>query len=467
MTNHFRPLSQPFIATIVLAITGITVAESWLLSPEGVRIDLQWANHVLLAAALVAGLLLAKQYPVHIRYITKIEMGTVPLFLTAALFPPGVAPGIAFAGIMLAEASWRKHSGLYLTDMLTQAGRMSLAVFLASALTHISVHHLVVHGLLLAGAATAMWTADLLSTPLLIVPITGERPTRIVREVVIGVGLPEAGQYLLALLGVGLAGIDPWATTLLILPIALLYKVSKRAKELHESTRLFLENLADSVDSRDPFTHEHSKRVTVWTQELLRELGVVNQEAHLITTAARLHDIGKISLPDEILHKHGQLSPDEWAVMEQHPVIGADTLTRSTGGSVPGAGGSVPGAGGSVPGAGGSVPGAFAKSFARGAAIVRGHHERWDGKGYPDRLAGPDIPFGARVIAVVDSFDAMTSDRPYRKGMSWERAAGILSAGRGTQWDPEVVSAFLRVLAPRLADKQVGEGAGELLVVSR
>ena len=245
-----------------------------------------------------------------------------------------------------------------------------------------------------------------------------------------GVGLPEAGQYGLALIGVALAAIDPWATTLLILPIGLLYRTSKRARELHESTRLFLENLADSVDSRDPYTHEHSKRVTTWTQELLRELGVVNQEAHLITTAARVHDIGKISLPDEILHKHGRLTPDEWAVMEQHPVIGADTLTKQP---------------------------AFAKSFARGAAIVRSHHERWDGRGYPDRLAGADIPFGARIVAVADSFDAMTNDRPYRKGMTWERAAGILSAGRGTQWDPEVVSAFLRILVLRLEAARLRE----------
>jgi HD-GYP domain-containing protein (c-di-GMP phosphodiesterase class II) len=377
----------------------------------------------------------------------------VPLFLIAALFPPGIAPAITFAGIMLAELTWRKHSGLYLTDMLTQAGRLSIVVFLASVVTHVPVHHLVLHGLVLVGAAVLMWAADLLTSPVLITPITGERPVRIVREVVTGVGLPEAGQYFLALVGVTLAGVDPWATTLLILPIALLYKVSKRARELHENTRIFLENLADRVDARDPFTQEHSKRVMAWTQDLLRELGVVNQEAHLITTAARLHDIGKISLPDEILHKHGALTPEEWAVMEQHPVVGADMLGRSTGGSVPGAGGTVPG---------GSVPGAFAKSFARGAAIVRSHHERWDGKGYPDRLAGPDIPFGARVIAVVDSFDAMTSDRPYRKGMTWERAAGILSAGRGTQWDPAVVTAFLRILAPRIEEARVREAAPAL-----
>src|SRR5947209_9542417 len=143
--------SQPLVATVVLAVAAAVVAESWLLGAEPVRIDLYWANRALLAAALIAGLLLAKQYPVHIRYITKIEMGTVPLFLIAALFPPGVAPVIAFAGIMLAEMSWRKHTGLYLTDMLTQAGRMSVAVFLASVPLHVPVHHHVLHGLLFVG----------------------------------------------------------------------------------------------------------------------------------------------------------------------------------------------------------------------------------------------------------------------------------------------------------------------------
>jgi putative two-component system response regulator len=128
-----------------------------------------------------------------------------------------------------------------------------------------------------------------------------------------------------------------------------------------------------------------------------------------------LHDIGKIALPDSILHKHDPLTEEERKQLEMHPGIGADMFARY-------------------------------KGFARGAAIVRGHHERWDGMGYPDGLARSDIPFGARVIAVTDSFDAMTSDRPYRRGMSVDQAVVLLRRGRGTQWDPHLVDAFTHLV---------------------
>jgi HD-GYP domain-containing protein (c-di-GMP phosphodiesterase class II) len=144
-------------------------------------------------------------------------------------------------------------------------------------------------------------------------------------------------------------------------------------------------------------------------------LQVAGPEAELIATAARLHDIGKISLPDAILHKHESLTPDEWAIMEQHPVIGADMVSKYP-------------------------------AFARGASIIRHHHEHLDGTGYPDRVAGTAIPFGARVLAVADSFDAMVSDRPYRAGMGTERACAILRAGRGQQWDSDVVDALMSIV---------------------
>jgi len=139
-------------------------------------------------------------------------------------------------------------------------------------------------------------------------------------------------------------------------------------------------------------------------------------EVDLILAAARVHDIGKIGVPDAILNKAGRLTEEERATMEQHPVRGAALLQRY-------------------------------RDFVRGVAVVRHHHERWDGTGYPDGLAGMDIPFGARVIAVADSYDAMTSDRPYRTGMPIPKAAAILREGRGAQWDATIVDAFLRTIA--------------------
>lgn len=141
--------------------------------------------------------------------------------------------------------------------------------------------------------------------------------------------------------------------------------------------------------------------------------------AAIVLIAARLHGLGKLGVPDLILHKTGPLTAEEWAVLRLHPAQGADLLR--------------------------DYPG-----FAHGAEVVRHHHENWDGSGYPLRLKGRDIPLGARIIAVIDSYDAMTSDRPYRPARGARVAAEILRQGRGTQWDPETVDALLRVIADEL-----------------
>jgi len=193
----------------------------------------------------------------------------------------------------------------------------------------------------------------------------------------------------------------------------------ERTKELHETTRQIVESMTDTVELRDPYTGGHSRRVTELTAGILREMGMHGSDVDLIVTAARVHDIGKIGMPDHVLLKDGNLTPEESAIMKSHPERGAELLKRYP-------------------------------DFAWGADIVRHHHERWDGAGYPHRRKGTEIPFGARVIAVADSFDAMTSDRPYRRGMTVQEAAAVLREGRGTQWDATLVDAFLRSIAPRL-----------------
>jgi putative nucleotidyltransferase with HDIG domain len=232
-------------------------------------------------------------------------------------------------------------------------------------------------------------------------------------------GVAEAAQYFLGFLGVLVAKEGDWALGLLFVPTALIYTASKRAKELHEGTRAMVEGMADTVDLRDPYTGGHSRRVTELTGAILRECGLVGPEVSLIVTAARAHDIGKIGIPDHILKKEGPLTAEERTTMEAHATWGADLLQRYPG-------------------------------FARGVDIVRHHHERWDGEGYPHKLKGTDIPFGARVLAVADSYDAMTSDRPYRRALTPDKAASILLNGRGKQWDPALVDALLRAIADRL-----------------
>jgi len=140
----------------------------------------------------------------------------------------------------------------------------------------------------------------------------------------------------------------------------------------------------------------------------------------MLRRGALLHDIGKIGVPDNILRKPAALSEAEWVTMRKHPEFGARIVA--------------------------GIP--FLEDVAR---IVRHHHERWDGRGYPDGLAGEDIPLGARIFAVADSFDAMTSDRPYRRAMTIDEARAEVARCRGTQFDPTVADAFARIGHERLA----------------
>jgi putative nucleotidyltransferase with HDIG domain len=171
-----------------------------------------------------------------------------------------------------------------------------------------------------------------------------------------------------------------------------------------------VETLATAIDAKDEVTHGHIRRVQLAAMGLARELGVKDTETlKAIEAAALLHDTGKIAIPEHILNKPGKLTPAEYDKL--HAPIGADILS--------------------------------AIDFPYPVVpIVRHHHENWDGTGYPDRIAGSDIPIGARILSVVDCFDALTSDRPYRKRMTDEEALAILHERRGTMYDPLVVDVF-------------------------
>jgi HD-GYP domain-containing protein (c-di-GMP phosphodiesterase class II) len=268
-------------------------------------------------------------------------------------------------------------------------------------------------------AAGVLYLGDTLTVALEISAITGERPSRVARMVVREGWLAEAMQYIAGLLGALVAREDAWAIILLLMPVVLVQRLLKLSAEMQDETRALLESMADAVDLRDPYTGGHSRRVTEYAAATLEALNLRGPEVELITAAARVHDIGKIAIPDRILNKPDRLTEEERAEMESHPQRGADFLARYA-------------------------------DFRRGVRIVLHHHERIDGNGYPLGLRGDDIPFGARLIAVADAFDAMTSDRPYRKGMSIAQAAGVLSQGSGTQWDSVIVAVFTNRVIPAL-----------------
>ena len=156
---------------------------------------------------------------------------------------------------------------------------------------------------------------------------------------------------------------------------------------------------------------------------MAQHLEVADSEAQMITLAGRLHDIGKTSIPDRILSKTEKLTQEEWAIIRTHPGTGAEVVS--------------------------SVP-----VLRPLAPVIRAHHERWDGQGYPDQLAGKAIPYGARMIAVVNAYMAMTVDRPYQKACSHDQALAELKRCAGTQFDPQMVDAMERLL---LSDQLMAE----------
>ncbi len=403
-------LPQPAVGLALAGCGVLSIGAAWARSGAlGISLS-TWALAVTLAGAVVA----AYYYPIHVRHQTKVVLVTVAYYLLAVLVPPPLAAAAAGLGALSGEVSRRRISGAYPSDIAGEVGRRILIVLIGAAVAHLGMGAVPSPPALL-GAAVALFVLDALSVSLVLAPVSGELPRQALVATVQETAAAEGMQYVVAVIGAVAATRYLWTLALLAVPCALVYVAFKSMKEMHDGTRQMLENMADTVDLRDPYTGGHSRRVAEYCAAILREMGLHGPEVDLIVTAARVHDIGKIGVPDAVLNKPGPLTPEERAVMEQHPTKGADLLKRHG-------------------------------TFARGVAIVRHHHESWDGSGYPDRRAGTEIPFGARVIAVADSYDAMTSDRPYRAGMPAAKAAAILREGRGRQWDATVVDALLRTV---------------------
>jgi HD-GYP domain-containing protein (c-di-GMP phosphodiesterase class II) len=195
----------------------------------------------------------------------------------------------------------------------------------------------------------------------------------------------------------------------------LLDVAQRTQEELAAQYRASLLALATALEARDGYTGRHGEETVALARQVAQQLGLPAEEAIEVEGAALLHDVGKIGTPNEILHKPGPLTDEEWVVMRDHPVVGERILR--------------------------TVPG-----LERVARAVRHEHERWDGAGYPDGLAGEEIPLASRIVLVCDAYHAMTSDRPYRCAMGDTAARSELIRCAGVQFDPAVVSALLAVL---------------------
>jgi putative nucleotidyltransferase with HDIG domain len=187
-----------------------------------------------------------------------------------------------------------------------------------------------------------------------------------------------------------------------------------RAHELKRSYMATVRALSNAVEARDAYTRKHAERVTAYGMKIARVLGLSVSETAELEFGFLLHDIGKLAIPDSILYKPGRLTAEERALVVQHPVVGAE-IVRDI------------------------------EFLAQPMQVVRYHHERWDGSGYPDGLAGEEIPLSARVFAVADVLDALTSDRPYRRASPLGEARAMIVAESGEHFDPRVIEAFKQI----------------------
>jgi diguanylate cyclase (GGDEF)-like protein/putative nucleotidyltransferase with HDIG domain len=217
-----------------------------------------------------------------------------------------------------------------------------------------------------------------------------------------------------------------WWTVIVIVPLYLTYRTYtvylgrirdeqqhvKQMADLHLAT---LEALAIAIDAKDQTHHSHTRRVQLYASALAREAGMSDHDIQGVRTAALLHDIGKLAIPEHILSKPGSLTPEELHKVRSHPKIGADIIS--------------------------AVPFPYPV-----APLIQCHHERWDGKGYPNGLKGEQIPLGARVLTVVDYFDSVMADRPYHKAVPFESAVALITLEAGKALDPTLVGAFVKLL---------------------
>ncbi|WP_161570816.1 HD domain-containing phosphohydrolase [Granulicella sibirica] len=273
----------------------------------------------------------------------------------------------------------------------------------------------------LALAATTYFFANTIPVALVIAWSKGEAPVALWRR--------EFPWYLpFYLVGAVLAAVADlisvrfgWTTSLLLVPViytihrayrAQMAMVRDRQIHLEETEALHLrtiEGLAMAIEAKDHNTHDHLVRVRMYVAEIGVELGITELEMHALMTASFLHDIGKLAVPEHIINKPGKLTPEEFEKIKIHPVVGADILERVR----------------------------FPYPV---VPIVRSHHEAWDGSGYPDGLKGEEIPIGARILSAVDCFDALASDRPYRKALPIGEAMAMVRSKAGIQFDPRVVA---------------------------
>lgn len=327
----------------------------------------------------------------------------------------------------LAQSVWQAKPRPRLIQLLFNFANLAISITAADIVFH--SHWAIGMGLkwplLLTAASSTYFALNTMSVSGVIAMTEQRNPVRVWKECY----LWSFPYYLLgALIASGISLINHalgWQVAILVLPIVYwiyrsyrtyLDRLEGEKKHSEEIAALHLrtiEALSLAIEAKDHTTHDHLRRVQAYAVQIGKDLGLSDSELNAIRAAALLHDIGKLAVPENILSKPGRLTPEEFEKMKIHPIVGAEILNRVQ----------------------------FPYPV---VPIVRSHHEKWDGTGYPDGLKGEEIPVGARILSAVDCFDALTSERPYRRAMSPEDAMKHLRTETGQSYDPSVVEGIER-----------------------
>jgi putative nucleotidyltransferase with HDIG domain len=372
-------------------------------------------DRVGLALGLFVFAACAQLRPIHLTQKVKMTVEDTATFAAALLLAPWLVCVVAAASTL--TASWRRRGAPWF-EAAFNAAASGLGA-LAAALTFDALAgegaSVADYAVAAAAAAVAMYA---LQTGLVDIAAAIQLRRDPIRTwwLVHRRDLPQS----IALYGLGgltaiVADINPFAIGLFGLPVLAVFVSMRETAQLRASTREAILEFAKLIDLRDRYTHGHSQRVAALAERIALQIRLDPSQIALVRDAALLHDLGKLRTPDNVLQKPGSLDDNERAEMHLHAEAGAELLKR--------------------------LP-----DFWEGASLVRAHHERYDGRGYPRGLAGADVPLEAAVIAVADAWDAMTSDRPYRPALARGEAITQLFEGRGSQWAPPVVDALLAIL---------------------
>ncbi len=327
----------------------------------------------------------------------------------------------------LVQTLWQAHPRPRPIQWLFNLANLALSITAADVVFHSKFAAAIGFRwpLLMAAAATTYFAFNTISVSGIIAMTEGRNPVHVWKECY----LWAFPYYLLgALIACGVSLVNRmfgWQTALLVFPIVYwiyrsyqtyLGRLAAQKKHAEEIAALHLrtiEALSLAIEAKDHTTHDHLRRVQVYAVEIAKDLGLDEDQLDAIRAASMLHDIGKLAVPENILSKPGRLTPEEFEKMKIHPIVGSEILARVQ----------------------------FPYPV---VPIVRSHHEKWDGTGYPDGLKREAIPIGARILSAVDNFDALASERPYRRAMTTDEAMKTLSAQKGTSFDPRVVEVMER-----------------------